>query len=484
MNFLSTKPSLKWKGILEVFLICTIVFCLFMMPLNWALGIGGIILLFILLFFLTFQTEKIWWVILFLTPLSIELESVYEGPINFYFPTEPLLACVLILFLFSFPKLPFKREFFAHPIITLILIYYFWIGISVANSTDILISLKKYLSHLWFIVPILVLGGIILQSKSNRIRFFNLYIFSFSLVVIYTLFNLILLNFPVKESQFVMQPFLKDHTILGAVLGLTIPYIYSKFFQRDISVPKRILWGSLVVIYTLVLIFTYSRAALLSLIIALLLYVFIALRIQFKHLLLGMLLILCVGLIFQDAILDTLKSNKSESSGDVIENVESMSNVSSDASNVERINRWNSALAMSKEKPLFGWGLGTYQFEYAPFQESKNLTIISTNFGDVGNAHSEYLGTLAENGWPAMILLILFILTTIGVGYQTVLMMPRGVDRLILLSALLGFTAYFVHGVLNNFLDSDKIAVLVWGFTVIIVHYHIDSKRSQEIISH
>ena len=78
--------------------------------------------------------------------------------------------------------------------------------------------------------------------------------------------------------------------------------------------------------------------------------------------------------------------------------MESFSNVSSDASNLERLNRWSCAWAMFQERPLWGWGPGTYQFEYAPFQTSDLRTIISTNNADLGNAHSEYLGPLAEQG--------------------------------------------------------------------------------------
>src|SRR5690625_7194870 len=128
---------------------------------------------------------------------------------------------------------------------------------------------------------------------------------------------------------------------------------------------------------------------------------------------------------------------------------------------------------MWQERPFVGWGPGTYQFEYAPFQKSEDLTIISTNIGDVGNAHSEYLGVLAESGAPAALFFTLFVVVVIGIGYNTVLDL-KGTDRLISMAALLGFSAYFLHGILNNFLDSDKASVLVWGFNDIILHYNYD----------
>ncbi len=102
----------------------------------------------------------------------------------------------------------------------------------------------------------------------------------------------------------------------------------------------------------------------------------------------------------QEQITIALERNRDESSDDLGEHVKSISNISSDASNLERINRWNSALRMCKERPVFGWGPGTYMFQYAPFQASEDRTIISTNFGVQGNAHSEYFGPLVGTRCP------------------------------------------------------------------------------------
>ena len=54
---------------------------------------------------------------------------------------------------------------------------------------------------------------------------------------------------------------------------------------------------------------------------------------------------------------------------------------------------------MFKERPVLGWGPGTYMFQYAQFQMARDKTIISTNFAEGGNAHSEYIGPLAEQGF-------------------------------------------------------------------------------------
>jgi hypothetical protein len=37
------------------------------------------------------------------------------------------------------------------------------------------------------------------------------------------------------------------------------------------------------------------------------------------------------------------------------------------------------------------------------------------------------------------------------------------------MSATLALVSYFIHGLLNNFLDTDKLSIPVWGCTAILV---------------
>src|SRR5690606_16957074 len=208
------------------------------------------------------------------------------------------------------------------------------------------------------------------RQPQNRIKFINIYTAGFTVVLMYTFFRLWSHGFPERESQWLMQPFFKDHTILGAILGLIMPYFYLRCFDRTIHQSQRMMWIGLSFLATIVLIFTYSRAAILSLGVAAGLYVLLRLKIPFKYLIMAGIMGACFIWWNQDLLIEKLSSNQAESSGEVMENIESISNISTDASNLERINRWNSALAMWQEKPLIGWGPGTYQFEYAPFQKS------------------------------------------------------------------------------------------------------------------
>jgi O-antigen ligase len=185
-----------------------------------------------------------------------------------------------------------------------------------------------------------------------------------------------------------------------------------------------------------------------------------------------------------DNIQQELGQNKQESSDKLDEHVSSISNVSSDASNLERLNRWHCAMEMFRRRPVTGWGPGTYQFVYAPFQQAKDRTIISTNNGDGGNAHSEYLGPLAEEGVLGMLLFISILIYTLILGFKLFYAANEKEHRVIIISVFLGLITYFVHGTLNNYLDTDKASVPFWGFIGILVAmdlFHL--KKQDHIIS-
>jgi len=138
---------------------------------------------------------------------------------------------------------------------------------------------------------------------------------------------------------------------------------------------------------------------------------------------------------------------------------------------------------MFLERPFVGFGPGTYAFEYAPFQDPENLTIISTNFGDLGNAHSEYLGTLSETG---AIGLFLFIMIIGGIFYSSIRLYyftPKADTdkRLLIIGIIISLSSYFIHAFLNNYLDTDKAAIPIWAMCAMIVSMSLSKSTDQSI---
>jgi O-antigen ligase len=302
------------------------------------------------------------------------------------------------------------------------------------------------------------------------------------MTIVYTLIHHAQYNFGEKEGHWVMSPFFKDHTIYGAIVALILPISISLFWYKKHSVLMQAILVSIITLILLGLYFSYTRAAWLSIIIAVFIGIIVHYRVNFKFLFgIGMISLMVVFLKWDSIEMELARNKNQHDTESFNERFQSATNVTTDASNLERINRWSCAISMFKARPIFGFGPGTYAFEYAPFQEPENLTIISTNFGDLGNAHSEYLGSLSEMG---IFGLLTFLSVVIAIFYTAVTLYHKypisdRKNRTIVMGMILALTTYFSHAFLNNFLDTDKAAVPIWGICSILIVMGIEVKTAE-----
>jgi O-antigen ligase len=365
------------------------------------------------------------------------------------------------------PAFVFKNE-----IVWAIGIYLAWIFISACMSTHPLVSFKFLLVKLWYVVPLIGFGAHIFQNKRYIRSFLWLYSVSMCIVIVYTVIKHAGYGFAEKQSHWVMDPFFRDHTIYGAAVALIFPFLLGLYFSKKHDLFTQVILLVLLVINLTGLYFSYTRAAWLSIVAAGGVWLLIAFKVKFKYILFTVLSLVVVLTLSWTEIQFALAKNKSEhTTEDFGKRLESAANVTTDASNLERLNRWSCAMSMFEERPMFGFGPGTYAFEYARFQKPENITIISTNFGDGGNAHSEYLGPLSEMGVLGLLTTLLLIGT---IFYKGITLYNRWGEgdremRVLLLCMLLSLVTYFVHGILNNYLDTDKACVPIFTICACIV---------------
>jgi putative inorganic carbon (HCO3(-)) transporter len=182
--------------------------------------------------------------------------------------------------------------------------------------------------------------------------------------------------------------------------------------------------------------------------------------------------------VFRQELIESVRQNEAVSSkGTLVEHVESVTNFQTDASNLERINRWMCAIRMSEEKPLLGFGPGMYQFEYGRFQVRAEMTHISTFGGNRGHAHSEFFNALSETGFPGLALALIIMFTLISYGLRVVYRADNRADRTLALAVLLGLITFYVHGFFNAFMDSDKMVALVFGGVGMLVIMDIEQRK-------
>jgi O-antigen ligase len=441
----------------------------------------------VVIYYYFYELDKVLLFITFFTPLAVNIRELDLG-FGVSLPTEPMMLGVTIIFLANLllDHNKYDKRISNHPISYIIYLMLFWMFVSSLTSELPVVSFKYFAARIWFVVPFYFLAALMFKDRSKIHKFLWLYIIPLTIVIFYTVINHAKYGFDEETGHWVMSPFYNDHTAYGAALAMFFPAIFGYLFFPGLKMWKRLFVFAVLVIYIIAIILSYSRASWLSLGVALGVFILVILKIKFRWIFFTLVVLLGIFFSFQHQILDRLEKNKTESSRNFVEHLESMTNISSDASNLERINRWQSALRLFEERPVFGWGPGTYQFVYAPYQRSKEKTIISTNLGDKGNAHSEYLGPLAEEGLPGTIIVLLLVGFIVYTGIAIYIKSKDKEVRYLSMMVLLGLVTYFTHGFLNNFLDTDKLSVPVWGFIAILVAlnvYHLTEKEKQHRIS-
>lgn len=419
-----------------------------------------------------------------LAPLSINFDNI-GGGFGLSLPTEPLFILLFLFITFRWLINPVIRiEMLAHPISIAILIYLVWIWISTIFSSMPMVSLKFVMARTWYIVLFYFTSLVIFSNFKNIHWFFKIFSITTLALVIFTLAKHASDGFIRSSSYGISWPFFPDHGMYAAAIAfaVSILVIYS-FCGRHFNIP--FIFAPILIFFLVVLLFgivvSYTRATWLSLVVAIGLYAIMKMRIKFSWILISLVAVFTYGIANQDQIMYNLEANKQGSADDIEGHVKSVSNVTTDPSNLERINRWKCASRMVAERPWFGFGPGTYVFQYSPFQISDELTLISTFSGDLGDAHSEYFSAMGETGYIGLLAWLCIVLTTLGVSFNLFYALKPGKVRYTLLIAILGLITYYVHAFLNNYSQYDKIAVPLWTFTAVITALDLYHKTSSNV---
>ncbi|MEM0997440.1 MAG: O-antigen ligase family protein [Bacteroidota bacterium] len=420
------------------------------------------------------------WLMVFLTPLSISIKNL-GGGFGASFPVEAMLGLSALIGGIILLRTNFlRREVVRHPITLIIGLQVTWIAATTLVSSYTLVSLKFLVARLAYLIVFYLLFLHLFRDLRNLNRFLWLYLIGFAPVIVHSLNRLAGWGLARAHSPEMSHPFFDDHTVFGACLALLLPAALYFWGHRATALEglrhRWLIWvAAPLTVAGLTL--SFSRAAWLTAIAALGMYGLMRLRVPFRWLL-GLLAVLTAGIwLNQDALWERLQQNKTASGNNVLKTAASVTNVSTDDSNRERVNRWASALRMHAERPWMGWGPGTYERNYAIFQITSQKTRISTMKGDRGDAHSEYLGALSEQGIPGLVLQVALFLALIGYGMRAVYRHPDPRARGVGTAVVLGLLTYILHGGVNSFLDLDKVASLFWGMCGMVVALDLHEKH-------
>jgi len=409
-----------------------------------------------------------------LIPLSIKTQI--GGGAIVSFPGEALVMVMALFYLFFSLNKKGESGFklWRHPITILILLDLTWSVFTGLIGEMPIVSLKRLLVKSVFVVVFYFFFSDLFRKKENLIRIWIFYGIGLLIPVAWTIYNHSNYDFSKVVSFIMPLPFFNDHTLYASCIAFILPVVFLLGFRPAwFGFPRYTRYIFLFVAFLFIagIIFSFSRAAWLSIIasgIAGLLIVF--LRFRAIHFFVFLFTGLIVISYFSSDIYQNIRTVDDISrKDDVEEHFRSVMNIQTDVSNLERINRWQCALRMFDDRPVTGFGPGTYQFVYAKYQITTELTRISTSHGEKGNAHSEYLMYLSETGLPGLIIFLLLIYVTITKGINIYFTNPDKRIKWLAFSIMLGLISYLIHGFFNSFIDTDKASVLFYAAIAAIV---------------
>jgi putative inorganic carbon (hco3(-)) transporter len=417
-------------------------------------------------------------------PFSFELPLISNSVI--LFPGELLIGIAALTLLMEILLQPsaFYKYFTGEIVYVLPFLLIF--PVNALFSTMPIVSVKfAFINITYLLVFLILLKYSLGKNPQLFIQMISLYSLGFALVIAYATYRFWQYGFNPVVTKGIFRPFYKDHTITGASAAILSTFWFLKAFYTN-KPNSRLIMGTAGLFFLYAVLLTRSRAAIISLVFFAVVWGILHLKIHFRYIALAGFLALIIGIGFHRQIYERLYYNKYVSRKQNVEWSEflkSAGNVTTDDSNVERLNRWYAGIQMFKERPLTGFGPGTYQFAYIPYQkkELKNrLTVknpyrIPENSG--GTAHSEYILALSEMGFFGFTALVLFLGRWVWLVLVKTRFHPVRNKMIIVFAAM---STYLFHAFFNNFLNTDKFAFLFWGMAAsFLAVYETESDKKE-----
>ena len=420
----------------------------------------------------------------FSIPLSIEINGLGIGDI--IFPSEliaVLVACIVIFTALYYRTLWRTPAF--HPASWSLLLLWLALVLGTLTTNMPLISIKSLTIFTLYLIVFYLQWFLYKEKASVKIQQAIKYYFAGLLVVcLITFVKHAMYGFLRSKAMYVPSPFYSDHTIYGTCLAFFIPMLY--YWIKTATSTLKYIYSLALALFLFTIFNTYSRAVWMSLIVVLIVYYMLKIKVDIKKLTVGLVFVLLLFLVFQEPMINYMSENRSDSKSrkaELTDQLKSVTNISTDVSNLERINRWKSALSMFNEKPLTGHGPGTYQFNFISYQKTADKTPISVSHasdhfsqGMGGTAHSQYLLYASESGVLALFAFLACILFTINEAFNLYYNSTDVRERLYIKALLGGYITFVFHSFFNNFLDVDKSASLFLVFNAGIIILSLEKR--------
>ena len=457
-----------FKGFLGLLILCTVGSIYFETYLPYLLpaGILGLGMIYD-------DYRRLFYLIFAVLPFSIEMYFDGAG-LGTDLPSEPLMLVLTGITLATLisNRMNIKLYYVTHPITLLIFLHLFWILITTINSSFILVSIKLILAKIWYIMPFFILPLIFVKYNYDLEKAYRiLYKFLFVAILI-VLIRHAFLDFSFAASYEVVRPFFRNHVSYAAISVVCLPFVWAFTRINKLRNVSNKMMIFIFLTFITGIYFSYTRAAILSMVIAVGAWYIISYK-KVKHALAISSFIALVGIVYlswDNKYMDFAPNFERTITHTEFDNLIEATYKLEDISSMERVYRWMSGIEMIKDRFWLGFGPGTFYSNYKAYSISRFQTYVSDN-PDQSGIHNYFLMTWVEQGFIGFLLFIALCFTLLIEGERIYHRCTDREDKYIVMAATLGFIIIFAMCLINDLIETDKVGPFFFFNAAILMFF-------------
>ena len=433
------------------------------------LGLGAIIADYRILYYS-------FWVVL---PFSIEF---YFGSIGMDLPTEPIMLGLtglsFIIFISKIKSVSF--EWMYHPISAFLLLHVFWLLFTSIFSQSPVVSYKFFLAKIWYVVPFFFLSFHMIKDVSDVHRIIKILAIFLSAAVGIVLFRHALEGFTFAASHKVVRPIFRNHVNYSAIIVVVLPFLWAFYRNCKDAFYKKVMIG-VIVLFVVGAYFSYTRAAQACVIIAFGAYFIFKFKLGKVAIIIASILglLLVTHLMTNNKYLDYAPDFEKTITHTKFDNLLEATMKMEDISTMERVYRWVAGAQMIAEKPVVGYGPGSFYNHYTKHSVRSFETYVSDN-PEKSGIHSYYLMTLVEQGFIGFLILLGMFFSIILCGEKAYHLVVDEKKKRYIMAATLSTVVICTLCLINDLLEVDKVGPFFFLNAAIIVIFGMTDKSKLE----
>jgi O-antigen ligase len=472
------KSSVFNSGFISILAVCCLLACLVGM-LTDEFILFALPAALLVLYISVVDFKKLFYLLFFMIPFTTEVEI--PGGLQLDLPGEPLTIGLMLIYsiYLLFNAKSISKEFFTHPITKVLVVHFLWIFVTTLISNDLLISVKFLLAKSWYVITFYFLAAHVLKGKKEiQIFFWGIFIAILLTIVVITLRHA-LVGFRFDKINKVVGPFYRNKVAYASILSVFLPLVvFIRAGYRSWH-WKRILCTLGILAFLMGIYLTYTRTAYLCVGIAF--GAFFIVKYRLTKLTLGagsaLAMLGLVVLLLGNTYLDFAPEYKKTVAHKDFDSLISATAKGQDVSTMERVYRWVAAFQMIGEKPVLGFGPGTFYSFYKNYTVSSFSTYVSDN-PEKSGVHCYYLMTAVEQGLIGLLIFLVLCFVVMLKGEE--LYHRKNLDpyiKRIVMAATLGFICIAAINIVNDMVETDKVGSFFFVYMALIVNIDIQSKQ-------